>query len=70
MVLEVIAIIVLAGMLTIPLINIVVGLVGGALLGGAPGALVGLARHPHHGRSEVCGRPAWLVRVRPGTPMD
>ena len=43
MLFEGIAIIVLVGMMTIPLINIVVGVVGGALLGGVPGALAGLS---------------------------
>jgi hypothetical protein len=43
MIFEAIAIIVLSGMMLVPLINVVVGLIAGAWLGGPAGALVGLA---------------------------
>ena len=43
MILDAIAVVVLCGMMAIPLINIVVGLIAGACLGGPAGALVGVA---------------------------
>ena len=43
MILDAIALIVLSGMMLVPLVNIVVGLIVGAWLGGPAGALVGLA---------------------------
>ena len=43
MIFDAIATIVLCGMMAIPLINIVVGLIAGAWLGGPAGALIGLA---------------------------
>ncbi|MEI9901283.1 MAG: hypothetical protein WDN31_15360 [Hyphomicrobium sp.] len=43
MLFELIASVILLGMMVIPLFNIVVGVVAGAALAGPPGALVGLA---------------------------
>ena len=43
MIFDAIALIVLSGMMLVPLINIVVGLIVGAWLAGPAGALVGLA---------------------------
>ena len=43
MLFDAIALIVLCGMMLVPLINIVVGLIAGAWLGGPAGALVGTA---------------------------
>ena len=43
MIFDAIALIVLSGMMLVPLINIVVGLIVGAWLGGPAGALVGIA---------------------------
>ena len=43
MIFDAIALIVLSGMMLVPLINIVVGLIAGAWLGGPAGALVGLS---------------------------
>jgi hypothetical protein len=43
MIFDAIAVIVLCGMMLVPLVNIVVGLIAGAWLGGPAGALVGIA---------------------------
>jgi hypothetical protein len=43
MILDAIALVVLSGMMLVPLVNIVVGLISGAWLGGPAGAVVGLA---------------------------
>ena len=43
MIFDAIALIVLSGMMLVPLVNVVVGLIAGAWLGGPAGALVGLS---------------------------
>ena len=43
MIFDAIALIVLSGMMLVPLVNVVVGLIAGAWLGGPAGALIGVA---------------------------